>query len=224
MAGARVDDEVVADALVVEIAFVVARSRHGDVAERNAGHHLVRVIGMADGHQPRPTQVIAEDAAVAACADHGVPDAARLEDLDTAIDRVSLADAAQVDTHAGMLEAHRVMLLIEQHVAPVDRRQGFPDLRFGRMDVAPVVVGIADAPRAGSGAAGTAATACIARHGTAASAARMNLSMRVIMASGAKGTTSAPRRPAGGGGTAASGDYGILPARLSQIGCAGGFQ
>src|SRR5881275_3272773 len=105
----------------------------------------MRVTGMADGHQPRPTQVIAEDAAVAACADHGVPDAARLEDLDTPIDRVSLADAAQVDTHAGMLEAHRVMLLIEQHVAPVDRRQGFPDLRFGRMDVAPVVVEIADA-------------------------------------------------------------------------------
>jgi len=43
------------------------------------------------------------------------------------------------------------------------------------------------APRAGSGAAGAAVTACMARHGTAESAARMNLSMRVIMALGALG-------------------------------------
>src|SRR5205807_2830264 len=94
---------------------------------------------------PRPTQVIAEDAAIAASSDHRMLDAARPEDFNTAIDGVPLADAAQVDTHAGMLEAHGVMLLIEQHVAPVDRRERLLNLRFGRMDVARIVVEVADA-------------------------------------------------------------------------------
>ena len=100
---------------------------------------------MADRHQPRPPHVIADDAAVAAGGHDGVLDAARLEDVDAAIDRVAFADSAQVDAHARMLEAHRVVRLIEEHVAPVDRRQRVLDLRLGGMDVLGVVVEVADA-------------------------------------------------------------------------------
>ena len=58
-----------------------------------------------------------------------------LQNLDAAIDRVALADAAQVDAHARVLEAHGVVRRVEQHVAPVHRRQRRLDLRLGRVDV-----------------------------------------------------------------------------------------
>ena len=64
---------------------------------------------------------------------------------DAAIHRVALADAAEVDAHAGPLEAHRVRRLIEMQVPPVDAGQRAADLRFGRLHVQPVVVEIADA-------------------------------------------------------------------------------
>src|SRR4029077_1931155 len=78
------------------------------------------------------------------------------------------------------------------------------------------------APRAGGGAAGAAATACAVGHSATESVARINLSMRVTMASRAKGTTSSRPCPAGGV-TPVPGGYGILPARQAQLNCAGGI-
>src|SRR6516225_10844724 len=100
---------------------------------------------MTDGDQPRTTHPVADDTAVTAGGDEGALDAPRLEDVDAAIDRVALADPAEVDAHTGVLEAHRVMLLIEEDVAPVDCRQLLTDLLLGRVDVVRVVVEIAHA-------------------------------------------------------------------------------
>src|SRR5215469_5865865 len=97
---------------------------------------------MADGDQPRTTHPVADDVAVTAGGDEGALDAPCLEDVDATVDRVALADAAEVDAHTGVLEAHRVMLLIEQHVAPVDGRQLLTDLLLGWVDVVRVVVEI----------------------------------------------------------------------------------
>src|SRR5262249_21762139 len=143
--GVRVDDVVVAHAVLVEKALVVSGCGHRRIREWNACDHLVRVVRMADGDEPWPTHAIADDVAVAPGSHQRARNAARFEDLDTAVDRVAFTDAAQVDAHAGMLEAYGAMRLIEQHVAPVDGRQLCPDLCFGRVDVIRVVVEIADA-------------------------------------------------------------------------------
>jgi hypothetical protein len=55
--------------------------------------------------------------------DHGARDALLLQDLDAAIDRVALGDAAEIDAHARARECTVRLLRIEQHVAPVDARQ-----------------------------------------------------------------------------------------------------
>ncbi len=47
---------------------------------------------------------VAHHARVATGIDHGMRDAARFQDVDAAIHRVALADAAQVDAHAGLAE------------------------------------------------------------------------------------------------------------------------
>src|SRR5215813_12832202 len=100
---------------------------------------------MADGGEPRPAQVIAEEAAVAARGDERMLEAARLEDVDAAVDGIALADATEIDLHARVLEAYRVVRLIEQEVAPVHRRQGALDLRLVRVNVVRVIVHVADA-------------------------------------------------------------------------------
>src|SRR6516164_9323486 len=143
--GVRIDDVVVANAALVEIPLVVAGCGYCRVGQRDARHHLVRIVGVANGNQPGPAHAITDDAAVTTGGDECAGYAARFEDLYAAIDRVALADAAQVDAHARMLEAHGVVLLIEQHVAPVDRRQLLADLRLGRVDVLRVIVEITDA-------------------------------------------------------------------------------
>src|SRR5580658_10771984 len=100
---------------------------------------------MADRDQPRPSAPVTEDARVAAGGDDGVADAARLENLCAAVGGVAFADAAQVDAHSRVAEAYGVILLIEDQVAPVDRRQRRLDLRLVGTDVQRVVVEVADA-------------------------------------------------------------------------------
>ncbi len=51
---------------------------------------------------------------------------------------------AEVDAHAGVIEADRMVGRIELEVAPVDRRQCRLDLLLGRMDAQRIVIKIAD--------------------------------------------------------------------------------
>jgi len=85
--------------------------------------------------KPGPSHVITDDATVTTRGHDRVLDSACLQDLHTTIDGVAFADATQVDAHAGMLEAHGVMLFSSNIVAPVDRRQCLLDLLLRRMDM-----------------------------------------------------------------------------------------
>ena len=100
---------------------------------------------MADADDPRLAEAIADDAAVAAGRDQRVLDAASLQDRDAAIDGMTLADAAEIDAHAGLREAHGVLRLIEHDVPIVDAGQRGLDLLLVRAHVLPEVIQVADA-------------------------------------------------------------------------------
>ncbi len=89
--------------------------------------------------------MVADDARVAAGGDDCVLDPARLQNPDSMVDRVTLADATQVDAHPFVLETDAVMQRIEQQILVIDGRQGGLDLRLRRLDVFREVVQVPDA-------------------------------------------------------------------------------
>src|SRR5882672_1446179 len=76
---------------------------------------------------PGLSETIANDARVSARVDHGARNAQLLQDLDAAIHRIALGDAAEIDAHARAREEYRRLLRIEHHVPPVDARQRLVD-------------------------------------------------------------------------------------------------
>src|SRR5271165_1738626 len=101
MAGARIDDVVVAHTAFIEKSLVIARGGYGCIDQRYACNHLALALArVADAHHPGLAESIADDAAVAAGAHVGAREAARLQDIDSAIHRIALGDAAKIDAHA----------------------------------------------------------------------------------------------------------------------------
>src|SRR5688572_22427876 len=100
---------------------------------------------MPDAHDPRPAEAVADNACVPACGDYGMLNAARLQDADAAIHRVTFCNTAEVDAHAFATEAHTARLLIELEIAEVHAGEGALDLPFGGLHMLPIVVEIADA-------------------------------------------------------------------------------
>ncbi len=70
--------------------------------------------------------------------------AALLQNPDSLVDRVTLADSAKVDTHAGTFELHGSRLWIKQHMPIVDAGQRLVDLCLIRVNVASVIVQVAN--------------------------------------------------------------------------------
>src|ERR1700686_493980 len=146
MAGARIDDVVVAHAVLLEESLVITRCRNRRVGQRNPGDHFPLTLSrITNPDHPGFTESIADNAAVAAGGYIGAGEAARFQYLYAAVHRVALGDAAEIDAHPLLRELHRLILGIEQHVAKVDRGQRLADLSFVRMDVFAEVIHIADA-------------------------------------------------------------------------------
>ena len=82
---------------------------------------------------------------VAARSHDSVLDSTLLQDVDPAVNGVTLADAAEVDAHSLVLEEHSVVRVIELHVAPVHCRQRRFDLLLRWADMVRVVIEVADA-------------------------------------------------------------------------------
>src|SRR5215468_9352432 len=95
---------------------------------------------MTNAHDPRPPHAIADDPRVPTGRDDRMRDAARLQDADAAIHRVTFRNTAEVDAHAFLRELHAMRLLVEDEVPVVHPGQGLLDLLFGRLDVLAVVV------------------------------------------------------------------------------------
>src|SRR5271170_6282577 len=109
MAGVRIDDVVIAYAAFVEKSLVVARRGYRRIDERYARDHLALAFArVADPHHPGFAEAIADDAAIAAGADVGAREAAPFQDVDAAIHRVTLGDAAEIDAHPLLRELHRL--------------------------------------------------------------------------------------------------------------------
>ena len=135
LAGARHEDVVVAHAVLLEIALVVARRRDRLVLQRDAARR--RRPRVADRGCPTTQglpQPVAEQARVAAGVHHRVLDAEPPQDLDAAIDRPALGDAAEVDAHARLAGTG--------WCAPRDRAATLPIVDAGQR-------GLRSAPRSG---------------------------------------------------------------------------
>src|SRR5258706_7973849 len=97
--GARIDDVVVAHAVLVEVVLVVTGGRDRRIDQRQPRDHLILAIRVANPDDPGFAKAVAHYAAVAACRDQGVPDAAALQNLNAAIDGLTLGDGPELDAH-----------------------------------------------------------------------------------------------------------------------------
>src|SRR5690606_15276832 len=79
LAGTRIQDMVVAAAVVLEVPLVIARRRYRLVDERQPRDDLAVDARMADADDPRPAAAVTEHARIAARVQHRVPDAALTE-------------------------------------------------------------------------------------------------------------------------------------------------
>ena len=119
-AGGGVEDVAVAAAVDIEIPLVVAAGGQRAVGEVDAGNGGVILARMADAHAPGPAIVLrAQRAHVAAEIDERMTHAVFVQDRGGAIGGVLLADAAEVDLHAGARQANRV--LVPRDGGPVDQ-------------------------------------------------------------------------------------------------------
>ena len=66
----------------------------------------------------------AQQAQVAAGVDHALMDPSRSQRLDGLIDGKTLGDAAEVKLHAGLVQAHDALDVIETYTPVVNQRQG----------------------------------------------------------------------------------------------------
>src|SRR5258705_120007 len=101
MAGVRIDDVVVANAAFVEESLIVAGGGECRIHQRNTRNHLALTLArIADAHHPWLAEAIAEDAAITAGGHISARIPARFQDIDAAVHRIALGDAAQIDAHA----------------------------------------------------------------------------------------------------------------------------
>src|SRR5258708_27323352 len=101
MSGMRINDVMVANAAFIEEPLIVAGRGNGRVHQRNAGNDLALAFArIANPDHPRLAEAIADNAAIAAGGYLRPGKPAPLPDIDAAVDRIALGDAAQIDAHA----------------------------------------------------------------------------------------------------------------------------
>src|SRR5258708_30997741 len=114
MAGARIDDVVVAHPVLLEVPLVVARGRHRGVDQWNPGDHFPRTLSrITNPDHPGLAESIPDDAAVAAGGDICAGETPRLQYLYAAVHRVGLGDAGPIYAHPLLRELHRLILGVE---------------------------------------------------------------------------------------------------------------
>src|SRR5690606_39438451 len=140
-----VQDVMVTAAVLLEIALVIPGRRYRLVDERQARDDLVVEPWMTNADDPRRPAPVADDSRVAAGVKHRVPNAVLAQDRRAPLDGIALRDAAEIDPHAGLREADRERVAIEDHVPPADGRKPRADLLVARTAPRPEVVEEADA-------------------------------------------------------------------------------
>ena len=112
-AGVGVEDVAVALAALLKVAFVVARGGQRLAAQAERGDDLASLPGMADADGPGAGVGFGADAdQVAPEVDEGVLHAVLAQNGGGAVGGVFLADAAQVDLHAGSGQVHAAGLAL----------------------------------------------------------------------------------------------------------------
>src|SRR5438477_6476263 len=128
--GARIEDMAMALAVGLDEALVVAARRDRARHHRQRGEHVVVLARVPDADAPRlATRLRAEDREVAREVDQRAFDARVLQHERRAVHRVFLAEAAEVELHAGMRQAHARLSQLD--AIPADEREERGELLVG---------------------------------------------------------------------------------------------
>ena len=118
----RVEDVAITAAVAHEESFVVAAGRERAFDQFDAGDRLAGIAWVLHTDAPgRGVGLRADDADVAAQVHEAVPHVMRREHGMGTVGRVLLAEAAEVDFHAGLRQRDRVV--DPANIAPADQRQ-----------------------------------------------------------------------------------------------------
>jgi len=119
-AGSGIENMVITDAILDEIALVVSGCRNGRICQRDRNDGVFLVARVLDANHPGTAIVIADDPAVTTGGNHRILDATSLQAFDALVHGKAFGDATQVNTHARHVKEHCAILVIQYDMTVID--------------------------------------------------------------------------------------------------------